>query len=99
MPLHQNIIYMRNAKHLVQVYGPVVDKPENRALIHCEQYRRSYEMALAAVANNQEFIDDSEPRSDLCTECEEIAVSAILMKHSDGKQRLCQPHLAERRNS
>lgn len=90
---------MRNAKLLVQVYGPVLDKPENRALIHYAQYQRSYDMALAAITNNQEFIDDFEPRSDLCTECNEVGVAAMLMKSSDAKQRLCQTHLSQRRNS
>lgn len=90
---------MRNAKHITQVYGPVLDKPENRALIHYTQYQRSYDMALAAIVNNQELIDDFEPRSDLCTECDEVGVAAMLMKSSDAKQRLCQTHLAQKRDS
>jgi hypothetical protein len=80
---------MRSARLIVDVYGPVLNKPENRSLIHYQEIKQAYEMAVEALANNVEMIDDSEPRSDICSMCSEIAIPLGMVKFPQTKPVCC----------
>lgn len=91
---------LRDAALLIQVYSAIVDSPElgiRYGLMHNDKYVKSIDKAKQALANNQQSVDDYEPRSDLCSKCRDVAAPANLLK-SHQMQPLCRTHLVQSAN-